>query len=492
MSTGDSISRSVRRGVAWSTLTFGLSKGLSFLSVLVLARVLAPSQFGVYAAIIVLVSLIELTSDLGMQATVIWEQETGTSERVETAFTLNMIMVTVLTGIGLLLAPLVAQFFHASGHTSLFRLAMLDIFLTGLGTTHDGLLLRDLRFNTRIITEVGEAGVRAGVGVGLALAGLGAASLVWGLLAGTTTWVILQWSLTGFRPRTRLDLRIAGSMVRYAAGASMLSIVDQLYGQVGPTTVGRVLGQRALGLYSVAWRLPSLILQNIANQVSLVAFPALSRKRVRDAAGVGASTHQLIRYQALYSLPVAVGMAVLAQPIVRAVFSSKWQDGAGVLAAVAILSGIAASQFALGDGFKALGRQRVMVVLSVVQLVVGIVLVIAVAPYGITAVAWAQTGGELLWAILMVVAASRVLAVAVPRTLAAFWPGCVAAFGVLIGAGAVRLGVTLPPVFEVLVGAAAGIAGAVIALSLLSPGVLRETWALLISMRTRATPSELT
>ena len=243
-----SASASVKRGVAWSTLTFGLSKGLSFLAVLVLARVLVPAQFGLFSAVIIVLSLLELTADLGMKATVIYEQESGASDRVETAFTLNMIVATTITLLGVLLAPLVADFFHVPGHAWIFRLAMFDVFLTGLGTTHDGLLLRDLRFNTRIVTEVLNATVRAIVGVTLALSGFGAVSLVWGFLAGTTAWTIAQWSLTPFRPRLRFSRKIAASMVHYAAGASMLTVLDQLYGQVGPTAIGRVLGERALGL----------------------------------------------------------------------------------------------------------------------------------------------------------------------------------------------------------------------------------------------------
>lgn len=478
-----SLTRSVKRGVAWSTLTFGLSKGLSLLSVAVLARVLVPSQFGLVAAVLVMLSLIELTSDLGMKATVIWEQEKGASDRVQTAFTLNMLVVVILTLITIAASGPVAGFFHASGHVGLFRLAALDVFLTGLGTTHDGLLLRDLRFNRRMVAETVNALVRAAVGVTLALSGLGAASLVWGMLAGTTAWTIAQWSLTSFRPRLRFDRKVAVSMVNYAAGASMLTVIAQLNAQLDVTVVGRVLGQQALGLYTVAFRLPTLLLLSIANQVSLVAFPALAQKRIGDASGVGASTHRLLRYQSLYSLPLATGLAVLAPPIMETVFSAKWRQGSGVLAAVAILSGIAASTFALGDGFKALARQRVMVVLNLVQFPIVVATVIAVARYGITAVAWSQTGVEALFAAMMMVAAQRVLGVTVRSTLAALWPGAVAAMGVLAGAGAVRLWSGLPAIPELIVATVGGIAGASLALALLSRGTWTELRNLTMALR---------
>ncbi|HEV3129186.1 MAG TPA: oligosaccharide flippase family protein, partial [Solirubrobacteraceae bacterium] len=167
--SGGSLARSVKSGVAWSTLTFGLSKALAFVSLLVLTRLLAPSQFGLIGAVVTLLGLIELNSDLGMKATVIYEQERGAGERVQTAFTVNLVLAAVLATAAFLAAPLVAGFFHAPGHVGLFRLAAVDVLLTGLGGIHDGLLLRDLRFRTRILTEVVSAVVRAGVGVTLAL-----------------------------------------------------------------------------------------------------------------------------------------------------------------------------------------------------------------------------------------------------------------------------------------------------------------------------------
>ncbi|MEA2356638.1 MAG: hypothetical protein QOD61_2767, partial [Solirubrobacteraceae bacterium] len=74
----------VIRGVALSTLTFGLSKAVAFGSLLVLTRLLAPSEFGVVAAVVVVLGLIELGADLGMKATVIYEQEDGSGDRVQT------------------------------------------------------------------------------------------------------------------------------------------------------------------------------------------------------------------------------------------------------------------------------------------------------------------------------------------------------------------------------------------------------------------------
>jgi len=251
------------------------------------------------------------------------------------------------------------------------------------------------------------------------LMGLGAASMVWGMLAGTAAWAATLWWYTGFKPTLRYHRTIAASIVPYGIGATSLSILAQITTSIDAAVVGRVLGQRALGLYTVAFRLPSLALESIANQVSLVAFPALSRKRVSGLDGVSSATGQLVRYQTLYALPLAAVLAVQAGPIVETVFSAKWRAASGVFAAVSVMSAISASGFALGDAFKALGRQRVMVALTFIQLPLLVTTIILLAPYGITTVAWGRAANMVTWVGLMTIASSRVLKIPVRITLGA-------------------------------------------------------------------------
>jgi PST family polysaccharide transporter len=468
------IGSAVRAGVAWSTLSFIAAKLVTLVSTLVLTRLLVPSQFGPVAAIVVFLALIELGSDLGMKATVIYEQEGGITERTQTAFTLNLIIAGGLTVAGLLVAPLVARFFHLEHHIWLFRLGTLNVLITALGNVQDGVLLRDMRWRLRIISEVLRAVVRAAVAVGLALAGLGAASLVWGMLAGTAAWTLLLWSMTGMRPTLRLNRSIARNMLGYGTAASALSIIAVISTRVDTAAIGRVLGNTALGLYTVAFQVPALLIGQVASNLSLVAFPALARKRVVDRDGLGPATLKLVRYQTLYALPLAAGMAVLSRPLTNVLFSSKWLPAAGVLVPISLMAAFSSAVFPLGDAFKAVGRQRVLVVLNVIQLPLLVTAIILLAPSGIVAVGWARAGSSALWVALVGVAVARLLAFSPWRMAGAVAPGIAAGLGVVVGAGAVRLlwgGLTFLPL---LAGILAGAVGGAVFLRALSPAMFVE------------------
>src|SRR4029079_17052022 len=211
-------------------------------------------------------------------------------------------------------------------HAGLFRLGALNLLLTGLGNVHDAVLLRDMSFARRIRPQIARDLVRVTVSVGLAVAGFGAAALVYGYLAGTAAWTTWQWVLTPLRPRLRCRRTIARSMIAYGAPAALLSVLATINSRLDVVLIGHMLDSRALDLYSTAYRLPEVLLASIAYTLGVVAFPALARRRARDPSMLEDAPLQLLRYLALYALPVAAGLAVLSTPIVDLLFSETWHE----------------------------------------------------------------------------------------------------------------------------------------------------------------------
>jgi lipopolysaccharide exporter len=461
-------------GAVWSNLSYLGSKSVSAISLAVLARLLIPEDFGVFAAVAVYVSLIELTSDLGMKATVVYEQEKDFSERVQTAFTLNLILAGLFSAIGVLLSPVIAGFFRIEEHADLFRLASLNPLLKGVGNIHDSLLLRGMEFGKRIKPDLTAVLTRAAVAIPLAAVGVGPASLVIGLLAGTTLWSAMQWRLTRFRPRFTLNVRIVRSMASYGSGAAALTAVAAVGTRLDILVIGRVLGERALGLYSVAFRVPELLIESVAWNLSLVAFPALSKKRLEDRAGLPRATARLMRYHSLFALPLAAGLAVLSGPLVVTLFGDEWRDAVEVTAAIAVFSGIASIAYPLGDVFKAIGKQRVLVAMALIQMPLGLGAIILVAPAGIAAVAWVRVASVALQAVLLVIIVSRVLETRATLFLKATGPALAMASGVVLGAGAVRIAWPELSVGPLVGGAVAGLICGLGVLRLSAPTMFGE------------------
>lgn len=467
---GPSIGRDMRHGLLWSVLALVGTKLLGFVSILVLARLLAPGEFGTLAAVVTFLAFLQLGSDLGMQAAVVYEQEHGISRRVHIAFTLNMGLVVVLTAVGLVLAGPLASFLGSPDASGLFRLAMLNLLLMGLGNVHDGLLLRDMAFSRRIRPQLAQSAVQAVVSIALALVLRDATALVVGMLAGTAAWVVVQWRMSPFRPRFAYDRRIAREMLGYGGAAAILEVTALVASRADAVVIGNVLGSTALGLYAMAFRLPELVLSNVTWTVSAVAFPALARQRSR---GLQDATVQLCRYLSLYTLPVAALLMVLADPIVATLFSDRWQAAAPLLVAVAATLAVQTLVFPLGDAAKALGHQRTMVAINVIHVPILYVAMVLASDAGLQAVAWAgasvsllHTGFYLVWI--------RALAGVRPAALVEALRAPVAiALAAAVGAAAVRWPLAGAPAPMVLgLGLTAAAVAAAAAARIAAPGLL--------------------
>lgn len=479
MSTPDGWGRRTATGVIWSTTAFVTSKASTLITTLILARLLVPDDFGIVAAIVAYIGIIELLSDLGLQATVIYEQEQGITARVQSAFTANLLLAGGLTVLGVLLAPAVAAVFDMSGHVEMFRIAALNPLLTGLGNIQDGLLLRGMAFRRRVIPQVIRAVVRGVLSIGLALIGVGALSLVIGMLAGTAAWSLSLWVLAPFRPTLRIDGALLRSMAGYSSGAMALELVAAIGVRADTVVVAQALGAGALGLYAVAYRIPELVIENVSWSVSDVAFPALSKRRADDPDDLGRSALGLVRYSALYAMPIGAGLAIVAVPLVVVAFSERWRPAGDVLSAVAILSVFVALSFPLGDVFKAIGRQRTLVALNLLTIPLLVVAMVAAVPGGIVGVAWARTAIGAVNCLAITWLVARTLRLPLRELLMTLWPGFAATLGVLVGAGGVRLLLPAADALPLVLATAAGAIGALVAVKLLAPDVIGELRGLL-------------
>jgi len=214
---------------------------------------------------------------------------------------------------------------------------------------------------------------------------------------------------------------------------------------------------------------------------------ALSRKRVADREGLGAATLKLVRYQALYVLPVACGLAILADPLVDVLFSDKWVEAAAVLTPIAVMTAVSSVSFPLGDMLKAVGRQRILVVFHLVELPLLVAVIVLAAPSGIVTVAWARAASVAVFGVAHVIAARPWLGTGGMKVAEAAGPGVAMALGVALGAGAVRLLWDDLGPLPLLAGIAAGTIGALVLVRVAAPATAREVWDQLAPILRRRT-----
>jgi PST family polysaccharide transporter len=187
--------------------------------------------------------------------------------------------------------------------------------------------------------------------------------------------------------------------------------------------VGRYLGAENLGVYTLAFRMPDLLILQFARILSVVIFPIYTR--MRDIPGsLSKGFLMTTRYISLLTVPLGIGLALVAQPFVLAVFTDKWVDAIPVVRAIAIYSMLLSLAYNAGSAYKAEGRPQVLTWLGIVRLAMLLPALLWATSIvkSIVVVGWMQAAVALLGGVLNLYVAGRLLKLSPAQLLSALRP----------------------------------------------------------------------
>jgi O-antigen/teichoic acid export membrane protein len=387
--------QSVRGGVAVLS-SQGIGSVLQLGTLLVLARLLSPTDYGLQAMVLSLTNLLSLLKDAGLNFATI-NRENMTHAEISTLFWIN-------GGLGLMLSFLVAASshflvaFYRDQRLLWITIASSSVFLfNGLSVQHRALLDRSMRFTTSATIDIICALLGTGVAIGMALMGFGYWSLIcqnislplFGMIG---VWVAMPW-LPG-RPRWTPELR---SMVRDGRTVTLNSIVVYFAYNTEKILLGRFWGPAPLGLYGRAYQLANLPVQQLTSAVGTVAFPMLSRLR-GDAQRLRRSylkSHSLV---VSFTVPVVICCALFADEIVNTLLGPKWLGTAPVLRLLSPTVLVFALMNPMSYLLRATGQIERGLKIAIVIVPVVILGVLAGLRYGPTGVAMGYSSAMvLLW-----------------------------------------------------------------------------------------------
>jgi len=467
----------------WSAVSFGATKLLVFVVTLVMARLLVPEDFGVVSVGLSIVAFLEVALDLGVGSALIYEQEKGITRRVQIAFTLNVGIAVACTLIGIAAAPQIGSFFHVDD-VRLLQVLFLYFLLKGLAQVPDALLRRDLDFRRRALVEVSRGLTRGAVSISLALAGMGPWALVLGILAGELVGIVLTWTAVRFFPTFRLDRRVARSLLGFGSAALTLKVVGATLENADYFIVGNRLGTQALGVYTLAYRIPELFLENVFWIFSSVAFAVYARARSDELRTLRNAAQRALQVITLFAFPTGVGMAVVSRNLTVVLLGWDWESAAVPMMFIALSLAVTSVGYASGDVFPAVGRPGLLIKIVVPMVVVKVAALAIAAPYGLPAMAGALFGVSLCFAAVRLMVANRLLAMTMRTSCRAMFPGAVAATGAAAGALPVVL-LRSPGASTLALAVSAGVIGASAFLFLLCRPALRDLRQVADAMRSR-------
>ena len=476
-SSRPSLRTSAASGMLWQGSSYLFGKLAVLVTTLVLARLLVPEEFGLVALAMVFITYADSVADLGVAQALVYLPRTAAHARAALVAALGFGLV--LAGGAAVAAPLVAAFFGEPAVAPLLRLLSLSLLAGALASVPEALMRRDLQFRRLSGAAVLRSIAIGVVSVTLALQGLGALALAWGTVAGALVYVVATWSFLPARPDARVwrtERAALRAVLGYGLPAAGGMLLAKLIFDIDYLIVGAELGAEALGFYTMAFRLPELLIINVFFVVSSVTFPLYSQAR-EDPDRLRRGYLTSVRIQAAYGMCAGLAVAAVAPVLVPVLLGDNWTPAVAALVPLAVYAALRSLGAGANDVYKALGRPGLSVQISLLRLVVLVPALLLATRWGVAGVAWAQVLAAAAFVVLMQGVALRVLGLRWKQLLQAIWPAL--ASGVAAGGTALVLVLTLPGPALVVLAVAALAAGATAAATLqlsaptLLPDILR-------------------
>lgn len=399
------IGRRAGRGIFWNFLTYGLGRAGVLLTTSILARLLSKDDFGLVAIAVVAINYFGVIKDLGLGVALIQRRE-DVNEAANTVFTINIILGFFLSAAIIPFAPLFAGYFNNPMIIPVLRWLGASFAINALGSVHNIWLMRELDYRRKFIPDMGNTVVKILVSIGLAFGGFGVWSLVFGQILGALASVVLVWIILPWRPRLTLNKKIIASLLKFSRSIIGGDILTVVIDSLDYIIVGRLFGLAQLSVYTLAYRLPEMLVIGNLWVLGAVIFPTFSSIQDRpDEMRRGFLTS--VRLIALIIVPICLGLVIAADPIVRVLFGNQWLDVIPLLRVLAIYAWVYSLGYHIGDIYKAIGRPDILLKLTIFTLIILAPAMLIGSRFGLLGIAWGHLIAVLIRRIVSLRIATR-------------------------------------------------------------------------------------
>lgn len=355
MPAGNSLDRSIAHALAWNTVAKTLSQAFSWLSTIVVARLLTPYDYGLVGMVGIYLALAAIVSQAGIGNAVVYVRDL-TRRQIAELNTLSLFVGLFFSTLTCALAVPLARFFSAPPLRAVILVASITYSIDAFQVVPRALLQKELRFKLLSTIETTRFLCQALCCVVLAWLHFRYWSLVLGHLIGTLINAILTlyWMRHEFARPHLADLR---QEVSYARQVLFSGVSGYIYANADFAVAGRVLGAVPLGNYSVGWGIASVPVDKISSLFTGVT-PAFFSAIQSSKSELRRYLLRLTEALSLATIPASIGLALVADSLVLVLLGPKWKDAIGPLRLLSVFVAVRSVAILLSNLLTSIGEAR--------------------------------------------------------------------------------------------------------------------------------------
>ncbi len=366
--TEGTLAQKAVRGGFWVFLSFGFGKVLNFIRIIILARLLLPSDFGLMGLAMLSIGAVEVFTTTGISQALIQRKECD-KEVLNTGWIIGILRGILLFVVLFFGAPYIARFFNNSLLTSILRIISITFLFSGFSNIGLILLPKELDFKRKTYFNLATSLLTTIVTITLAFILRSVWALVIGLVIGSVISLIVSYFIHPFRPRIKFNLQISKELLGYGKYIFASGVIIFLVTRGDDALVGKVLGVSTLGFYTMAYSLSNMPATSITHVISQVTFPVYSKlqdniPKLREA------YLKTLQLTAFLSIPLAGGIFVLAPEFTKIFLGEKWMPMVPAMQVLCLLGVIRSIVAISGSVFQGVGKPKLLTQVSFAQLII--------------------------------------------------------------------------------------------------------------------------
>ena len=362
--------KSVLSSLFWRFLERSGAQGVTFIVSIILARLLEPGVYGIVALVTVFTIIMQVFVDSGMGNALIQKKDADDLD-FSSVFFFNLAVCALLYILMFFAAPWIAAFYRMPELTPLVRVMSLTLIVSGVKNIQQAYVSRHLLFKKFFFaTLCGTIGA-AVIGIWMAWRGYGVWALIVQHLFNSAIDTIILWVTVKWRPKRMFSFQRLKGLLSFGWKLLASSLLDTVYKELRQLIIGKLYTSSALAFYNKGVQFPKLIVTNINSSIDSVLLPTMSkvqdnRERVRNM------TRRAIKTSSYIMMPLMMGLAVCAEPLIKLILTEKWLPAVFFLRVFCFTYAFYPIHTANLNAIKAMGRSDLFLKLEVIKKIIGL------------------------------------------------------------------------------------------------------------------------
>lgn len=381
-------------GIFWRMGEQGGRQIIQFVVSVILARLIAPDQFGMIAMLGVFTSLAGVFVDSGF-ANALIRKNNRTQIDCSTIYWFNILVAIACYAILYFSAPLISNFYGMSELTVILRVTALSIVIGSFSGVHRTLLQAEMDFKS--LTKFNLAGLVVSGAVGIIMAYFD--FKVWALVGQMLTMTAITTICILIKVKWRPDFCISRNSFNelFGFGWKLLcsGLLDMLFSNLYTIVIGKVFKATELAFYNRAGSVTNLTSSTPTGILQSVTYPTLCKLQDNDEA-LKNGYRRIIRISAFVIFPICLGVGAVAFPLINVLFTDVWMFSATLLS-IMVFSGMWYPIHAINLNYLMVkGRSDLFLRLEIIKKIIAVAVLCATVPFGLVVMCWAGIGSSLI------------------------------------------------------------------------------------------------